>query len=860
MRAPTLPPPAAPKKKRKRRKSFLLSFLGFGFGGAVLVFVAASAAVGIYVSQQSKDLPDYESLAKYEPPVMTRIHATDGSLISEFARERRIFVPINTVPKRVIGAFLSAEDRRFYEHSGIDFQGVGRALFAAIESKVRGANKRAQGASTITQQVAKNFLLTNERSMERKVKEAILAIRIERAYSKDKILELYLNEIYLGLNSYGVAAAGLTYFNKELNDLTIEEAAYLAALPKAPNNYHPFKQKEKATERRDWIIGQMVENGYITAAEAADARKKPLTVNLRSTGAHISTAEFFAEEVRRTLLTQYGEDKLYGGGMSVRTTLDPKLQQMARRALIDGLVKFDRLQGWRGPIAKIDISGDWGVALGAIDSPADIQPWRLGVVLEAQKGKAVIGLKPARQQDATLVKEREAVEVPLEEVKWAKIPVKKTEPKAVNELLNPGDVVYITPKDPANLQGTWTLTQIPEIGGGLVAMDPHTGRVLAVAGGFSFAMSQFDRVIQAKRQPGSAFKPFVYASAIDNGYKPTSIILDAPIEIDQGPGQEIWKPVNYEKKESAGPSTLRFGVEHSRNQMTVRLAQDLGMPIITEYAKRFGIYDDLMPVLSMSLGAGETTLLKMATAYCMLANGGREVKSTLIDRIQDRWGRTVWRHDERQCMGCTAEKWAGQAEPDLIDDRKQIVDPHTAYQMTSILEGVIQRGTATTLQSLNRPLAGKTGTTNEEKDVWFIGYTPDMVVGVFVGYDTPKPLGKGNTGGAIAAPIFGDFMKDALADTPPAPFRAPPGINFVRVNLKTGLRTQSTDKDSILEAFKPNEEPDDAYSVIGVANSNATADASSAASAAQAQAVPSNAPPPPSVAPPAPRVSPDSQY
>lgn len=828
---PTLPPPVAPKKKRKRRKSLLLSFLGFGFGTAVLIFVAASAAIGVYISQQSKDLPDYESLAKYEPPVMTRIHAHDGSLISEFARERRIFIPINTVPKRVLGAFLSAEDRRFYDHGGIDFQGLARAVYKAVENKIKGGGKRDQGASTITQQVAKNFLLTNERSIERKVKEAILAIRIERAYSKDKILELYLNEIYLGLNSYGVAAAGLTYFNKELSDLTIEEAAYLAALPKAPNNYHPFKHTAKATERRDWIIGQMAENGYITDAEAAAAKKVPLTVNLRSTGAHISTAEFFAEEVRRSLLTQYGEDKLYGGGMSVRTTLDPRLQRIARRALIDGLVKFDRQQGWRGPVSKIDIAGDWGVPLGAIDTPADIQPWRLGVVLEAQKAKAIIGLKPARQQDSTLVKDREAVEVPLEELKWAKIPAKKTEAKAVSDLLQPGDVVYVAPKDPANIAGTWSLMQIPEIGGGLVAMDPHTGRVLAVAGGFSFAMSQFDRVIQAKRQPGSSFKPFVYASAIDNGYKPTSIILDAPIEIEQGPGQEIWKPENYEKKESAGPATLRFGIEKSRNQMTVRLAQDLGMPIITEYAKRFGIYDDLLPVLSMSLGAGETTLLRMATAYCMLANGGREVKSTLIDRIQDRWGRTVWRHDERQCMGCTAEKWAGQAEPELIDDRKQIVDPHSAYQMTSMLEGVVQRGTATSLKSLNRPLAGKTGTTNEEKDVWFIGYTPDMVVGVFVGYDTPKPLGKGNTGGAIAAPMFGDFMKEALADTPAAPFRIPPGIKLVRVNIKTGLRAQGGEADSILEAFKPNEEPDDAYSVIGIASP--TSDAATAANGAQ---------------------------
>ena len=850
MRAPTLPPPPAPKKKRKRRRSLLLSFLGFGFGTAVLIFVAASAAIGVYISQVSKDLPDYESLAKYEPPVMTRIHAHDGSLISEFARERRIFVPINTVPKRVLGAFLSAEDRRFYEHGGIDFQGVGRAVYKAVENKIKGGGKRDQGASTITQQVAKNFLLTNERSLERKVKEAILAIRIERAYSKDKILELYLNEIYLGLNSYGVAAAGLTYFNKELGDLTIEEAAYLAALPKAPNNYHPFKHTAKATERRDWIIGQMVENGYIKPEEAAAAKKVPLTPNLRSTGAHISTAEFFAEEVRRSLLTQYGEDKLYGGGLSVRTTLDPKLQRIARRALIDGLVKFDRQQGWRGPVSKIEIAGDWGVPLGALDVPSDIQPWRLGVVLESQKAKAIIGLRPARQQDGTLVKDREAVEVPLDELKWAKVPVKKIEAKAVSDLLQPGDVVYVAPKDPANLAGTWSLMQIPEIGGGLVAMDPHTGRVLAVAGGFSFAMSQFDRVIQAKRQPGSSFKPFVYASAIDNGYKPTSIILDAPIEIEQGPGQEIWKPENYDKKQTAGPATLRFGIEKSRNQMTVRLAQDLGMPIITEYAKRFGIYDDLLPVLSMSLGAGETTLLRMATAYCMLANGGREVKSTLIDRIQDRWGRTVWRHDERQCMGCTADKWAGQAEPDLIDDRKQIIDPHTAYQMTSILEGVVQRGTATSLKSLNRPLAGKTGTTNEEKDVWFIGYTPDMVVGVFVGYDTPKPLGKGNTGGAIAAPMFGDFLKEALADTPAAPFRIPPGIKLVRTNLKTGLRAQGGDGETtILEAFKPNEEPDDAYSVIGVASTTPATAASADPNAASPNGAPLDAPPPGAAAP-----------
>ena len=469
---------------------------------------------------------------------------------------------------------------------------------------------------------------------------------------------------------------------------------------------------------------------------------------------------------------------------------------------------------------------------------------KMYVVLDAQKTKAVVGLKPQKQADGTLVVQREAVEVGFDEIKWAKALPKKTDPKAVSDVLVQGDVIYISPKDPADPAGVWSLMQIPEIGGGLVAMDPHTGRVLAVAGGFSFAMSQFDRAIQAKRQPGSSFKPFVYAAAIDNGYKPTSIILDAPIEIEQGPGLEIWKPDNYDNQKSAGPSTLRFGIEKSRNQMTVRLAQDLGMPMITEYARRFGIYDDLLPVLSMSLGAGETTLIKMATAYSMLANGGRQVKATLIDRIQDRWGKTVWRHDERQCMGCMAEKWGNQAEPDLIDDRKQIIDPHTAYQMTSILEGVVQRGTATSLKALNRPLAGKTGTTNEEKDVWFVGYTPDMVVGVFVGYDTPKPMGKGNTGGAIAAPIFGDFLKAALADKPAAPFRIPPGLKLVRVNLKSGLRAAAGEGDAIMEAFKPNEEPDDAYSVIGVAGT-AGATAATASSGDAYQPGPGAPPPPP---------------
>jgi penicillin-binding protein 1A len=821
MRAPpTLPPPPR-KTKKRRRKSLLLSFLGFVFGAGVVLFLVGSAVAGYVLWKVSKDLPSYDSLANYEPPVMTRIHAHDGSLIAEFARERRIFVPINTIPKRVIAAFLSAEDRRFYEHGGIDMQGVARAVFKMIENKLKRGDKRDQGASTITQQVAKNFLLSSDRTIERKIKEAILAIRIERAYSKDKILELYLNEIYLGLGSYGVAAAGLNYFNKELKDLTIEEAAYLAALPKGPNNYHPFRKVQKATERRNWIIGQMAENDYITREEAEASKKKPLAVNIRSSGAHIFAAEYFAEEVRRTLMQQYGEEKLLTGGLSVRTTLDPRLQQIGRQTLIDGLVSFDRTKGWRGPITRIDISSDWGVGLSGIEAPGDIQPWRLGVVLEAQKTKAVVGLKPQRQQDGGLVAAREAVEVSFDEIKWAlKGPSKG---KTVADVLKPGDVIYVAPKDPQNLAGTWSLMQIPEAGGGLVAMDPNTGRVLAVVGGFSFALSQFDRAVQAKRQPGSSFKPLVYAAAIDNGYKPTSIILDAPIEIEQGPGKDVWKPANYEKGQSAGPATLRYGIEHSRNQMTVRLAQDLGMPLITEYARRFGAYEDLLPVLSMSLGAGETTLLRMTNAYCIIANGGRQVRATLIDRIQDRWGHSVWQHDDRKCPGCKQEKWQGQPEPEIPDNRPQVLDPHTAYQMTSIMEGVVQRGTATVLKRMvpDTPIAGKTGTTNEEKDAWFIGYTPDLVVGVFIGYDTPRPMGKGNTGGHIAAPVFGAFMKAALADQPPAPFRIPPGMKLVRVNLKTGLRATATDTDAITEAFKPGEEPDDPYSVIGLSDATA---------------------------------------
>ena len=822
---PILPPPV-PLRKRRRRRSWLLSLLGFGFASAVVLFVAASGVAGFFVWKASRDLPDYDSLSKYEPPVMTRIHAHDGSLMAEYARERRIFVPINVVPKRVIAAFLSAEDRRFYEHGGLDFTGIARAVVNNLQNY---GKKRPEGASTITQQVAKNFLLSSEQRLDRKLKEAILAIRIERAYPKDRILELYLNEIYLGMGSYGVAAAALNYFSKELGQLTIEEAAYLAALPKAPNNYHPFRRAREATIRRDWIIDQMADTGAITVAEAKAAKAVPFKVNIRPLGTQIYAADYFAEDVRRTLVTYFGEDGLYGraeraavgdgrvnGGLSVRTTLDPNLQRLARKALIDGLVSFDREKGWRGPLQKIDIGGDWGTAIAGIEVPGDLAPWRLGVVLEAQRTKAVVGLRPARQTDGNVVQEREAVEIPLEEVRWARSG--RAAPKAVSDVLASGDVIWVAPKDPAKPTGTWSLMQVPEVGGGLVAMDPHTGRVHAVVGGFSFATSQFDRALQARRQPGSSFKPLVYSAALDNGYKPTSIVLDAPIEIDQGPGKEVWQPRNYDGTSSFGPSTLRLGIEKSRNQMTVRLAQDMGMPLIVEYSKRFGVYDDLLPVLAMSLGAGETTLLRMCAAYAALANGGKQVQPTLIDRIQDRWGHALWRHDKRECKGCKAERWQGQPEPTLGDDRRQIIDPHTAYQMTSMMEGVVQRGTATVIKKIlpNVSVAGKTGTTNDEKDAWFIGYTPDLVVGVFIGYNSPRHLGKGMTGGHVAAPVFGNFLKLALADKKAVPFRVPPGLKQVRVSLRTGLRATGGEGDTtVLESFKPYEEPDDAYSIVG---------------------------------------------
>jgi penicillin-binding protein 1A len=570
---------------------FILRFFGFLFAAGTILFVVGVAAVAGLMWHYSKDLPDYSQLQDYEPPVTTRVHAADGSLVAEYARERRLYIPIQAVPKRVINAFLAAEDKNFYEHGGLDFTGIARAAVNYLENY--GSNRHPQGASTITQQVAKNFLLSNEVSFTRKIKEALLALKIERTYSKDKILELYLNEIYLGLGAYGIAAASLVYFDKSVNELTIPEAAYLAALPKAPNNYHPFRQHERALERRNWVIDQMAQDGFISTAAAGTAKRSPLGVTQKPTGAHMFSAEYFAEEVRRELYDRYGEKKLYEGGLSVRTTLDTKLQALARKTLHAQLVQYDETRGgWRGPVAKIDIAGDWGAKLANVKSLGDIAPWRLAVVLEAGDKSARIGLQPGREPGGFVSKERDTGLLPLDAVKWAKI--KGRPPSKVSQLLEPGDVVYV---EPGKEQGDYLLRQIPEVSGAMVVEDPWTGRVLAMVGGFSYDQSQFNRATQALRQPGSAFKPIVYSAALDNGYTPSTLVLDAPIEIDQGPGLGVWKPENYEQN-FYGPSTLRFGLEHSRNVMTVRLAQDIGMPLIAEYAKRFGVYDNLPPYLS----------------------------------------------------------------------------------------------------------------------------------------------------------------------------------------------------------------------------------------------------------------------
>ena len=787
----------------------------FGIGTAVLFLVAAG--VYLYAADLEKELPDYEVLNRYEPPVTTRIHASDGALMTEYARERRLYLPIQAIPALVQHAFMSAEDKNFRKHGGVDFLALANAGYAYFEAKLSGRNARARGASTITQQVAKNFLLTSDRTADRKIKEAMLAFRIEEAYSKDKIMELYLNEIFLGLGSYGVAGASLAYFDKSVGDLEIHEAAYLAALPKAPNNYHPFRYADRATERRNWVISRMVINGYISVADGEAAKAKPLTIKTRQKGTYVAASGYFSEEVRREIIDRYGENSLYEGGLSIRTTLDPKMQALAKTALSNGLMKFDRKKGYHGAYEKIEIGDDWGADLAKVRELRDVPNWKQAVVLEVSGDQARIGLRPELLASRRISDDRNQATIYLKDAPWAQRVTtkergkdrKSTKAKSMEDVLERGDVIHVSAKD-----GRFVLEQVPEVSGAIVAMDPHTGRVLAMMGGFSFNDSQFNRATQAKRQPGSSFKPFVYAAALDNGYTPSSVVLDGPFKKNQGGTLGIWEPKNYAGG-YAGPSTLRLGIEKSRNLMTVRLANDMGMPLIAEYSRRFGIYDKPIRGLASSLGSRETTVLRMVSAYSVLANGGKRIKPSLIDRIQDRYGKTIYKHEERFCADCQAANWIGQDEPELTDNRDQVLDPMTAYQITSMMEGVVQRGTAKEVAALGVPIAGKTGTTNDEKDAWFVGYSPDLVVGVFVGYDRPEPMGKGNTGGGLAAPIFTDFMQKAMSQTAAIDFRVPEGIKLYPINAKTGLLASAGKAGVIMEAFKPGTKPPSRSSIIG---------------------------------------------
>ena len=780
-------------------KRVILGLLGLllGFGIAGLV--------GAYVIFQhyAATLPAVSELAVYDPPVVTRVHAGDGRLLAEFATENRVYVPIGAIPKVVSNAFISAEDKTFYEHPGIDLPGIVHAMITNLRHM--GSDRRPIGASTITQQVAKNFLLTNEVSLERKVKEMILALRIEKAYSKDHILELYLNEIYLGFGSYGVASAALNYFDKSLDELTIAQAAFLASLPKAPSKYNPVTRTQDAIDRRNWVIGRMLEDGHITAAEAAAATAEPLSISRRGEAETVS-ADYFAEEVRRELIQRFGDKSLYEGGLSVRTTLDPQLQAYADKTLRDGMQRFDRKYGYRGPVSTMELGEDWAAKLAALPAPKGLRNWQLAVVLSDDAEAAKIGFGNGQTG-----------QIPLAELKWAR---KDLDDNHVGpaiakpeDAIKPGDVVMVEPvtqdsDGKAYPEGSYGLRQIPAIGAAMVAMDPHTGRVLAIVGGWSYEISEFDRATQALRQPGSSFKPFVYMTALENGFTPSTLILDAPIVIDQGPGLPLWKPENYEDT-FLGPATMRVGLEKSRNLMTIRLAQAVGMDKVKALVDRFGVVDNMQPLLSMSLGAGETTPLRMATAYSMIVNGGRRVVPRFIDRVQDRTGATIFNSDPRPCPNCQGPWQAGSTPPVIPDEREQVVDPQTAYQMVHMMEGVVQRGTGFAVSAVGKPLAGKTGTTNESRDAWFVGFSPDLTVAVYFGYDQPRSLGAKETGGVVAAPVFRDFMIDALKDKPGTPFRIPPGIRLVRIDAATGQRANSSTKKVIFEAFKPGTEPSD---------------------------------------------------
>ena len=738
-----------------------------------IVLLTSVLIVGVLWTY-SNDIPDYKFLKNYKPPVSSKVYSGEGELVADFSQEKRVFVPYSSIPKNIINAFLSAEDKNFFSHPGVDAKGVLRAVINNISNII--SSERLEGASTITQQVAKNFLLTNEVSINRKIKEAILAFRIERALSKERILELYLNQIYLGSGAYGIAAASLEYFDKSIRDINYSEAALLAALPKAPSRYNPYKDIEVAKFRRNLVLKNLLDNNYITSEWYEKLKNKEIILS-KNKKIYFEDAQYFIEDVRKNVIKNFTYDKVYKQGFNINTPINLEFQKIATNSLRDGLISYDQRKGWRGPLTNKIYNSNWNKDLKKFNLEKSIG-WSLAIVKKINKFSAEIETEDKIQGV-----------IKYKDISWTK--------KEFKNLLQPGDIIYV--KKISDKQ--FSLQQLPKINGGIVVMDPFTGRILALSGGFSFKKSEFNRATQANRQPGSAFKPFVYALALENNYTPTSLVLDAPLVLDQGDDLKMWKPENYGKK-FYGPSTLRTGLEKSRNLMTVRIAQNLGVERIVNFSKDLKIYENPEELLSISLGSAETTLINLTSAYSAFVNGGKLVEPILIDRIQDSEGNTIYNNNLRQCIDCDQISYLSNDYPKIQNNYKQIFSPETAYQMTSILEGVVQRGTGKKLRDLNLNIAGKTGTTNKNTDTWFIGFTSNLLVGVYVGSDSPSPLGKYETGSKTALPIFKNFIKQAVKKSDARPFKAAEDTIMMVVDPKTGQKAKFSTKNTIIEVFK----------------------------------------------------------
>ncbi|NBR88571.1 MAG: penicillin-binding protein 1A [Rhodobacteraceae bacterium] len=792
----------------------VLSFFGGIFTLVTMGLFAVAVSIGAVFYIYGRDLPSHESLAQYTPPTISRIYSSEGQMIDEFAKERRLFTPADQIPELVKYAFISAEDKNFYTHHGYDMRGIASAVIDAVKSRGRDV----RGASTITQQVMKNFLLGGEKKFERKIKEIILATRLEETLPKDKILELYLNEIFLGQNSYGVTAAAQTYFNKTLAELAPHEAAFLASLPKAPSDYHPVRRKDRLQQRRNFVLKEMKENGYISAevytAEVAMPLRSVQNGDFDGFKNALPPRDYFTDEIRRQLSQNFGEDEFFSGGMTVRATVDPSMQMEAAKALRRALEKFDRGSGvWRGtgktlPAEALKDEASWREALAKSELARDIEMesvWHPAVVLAITDKGARIGIDGVAE-------DAEGHWIVAKDVTWARKRLEggKLAKKAQTpgDLVDVGELVYVRAMtdDKTGAFIRWSLRQVPDVQGGFMAMDVNSGRVIAMQGGFSYQHSVFNRATQAKRQPGSSFKPFVYAAALDSGYTPATIVIDAPIEIDTPQG--LWRPKNSSNK-YYGPTPMRTGIEQSRNLMTIRLAQEVGMDVVADYAERFGVYDRMNPFLANALGAEESTLFRMVAAYAMFANGGRRVEPTLVDRIQDRYGNTIYRHDKRVCEDCATEAVPAGLSPRIVSNQEQVMNEVTAYQLTSMMAGVVERGTAARTVNLPVPVAGKTGTTNDALDVWFIGFTNSIVAGCYIGYDTPRSMGDGASGGGVCGPVFQEFMTEAVKKYGGGRFRIPKGGHFIKIDRFTGARlADDAEGDNVVaEFFRDGEEP-----------------------------------------------------